>query len=244
MPSRNRAVRPGDQQILHAGQGPRAEPARWRTSPAWIGARDAGTPFAPLYCVSLLALPLAALPWLQGFFAPSASSDAGSYDCGSDEPSAMVISADLAPRPGTERITASYSRGIAIVDAEQRPIALAPGFPCEGSADELVAIAAGDGAIGVPLLALAATSGGHNESWTVLRLYRVGAGGTLVQVFAGEVEHDTRDADEGTRTTRTGIVTLLPGGLVYRDPYGVLSLWTYDAQRGQYTEALSARPAT
>jgi len=187
---------------------------------------------------------VAALPWLQGFFAPTASSDAGSYDCVSDDPQAMVIHADVAGSPGVEQIVASYHFGIVVRDRAEHVIAQLPGLDCEGSADELVAIAAGDGAIGVPLLAIAATSGGFRESRTLLTLYRVSATGGLQPVFSGEVErHERADRDNEERLTRTGIVTLIPGGLVYRDPSGGSSLWIYDAKLGRYRQELAARPS-
>ena len=39
--------------------------------------------------------PVAALPWLQGFFAPVASSNIGSADCGREGASAMTLVADV-----------------------------------------------------------------------------------------------------------------------------------------------------
>jgi hypothetical protein len=202
--------------------------------------------------MSLLALaPLVAMPWLQGFFTPAATAEGSSHDvvaelaewqvpdesCVGAAYGGMSLVADLTPAPGNERVLASYTQGVFVLDAHRSVLAQAPGNECEGSADELVAIAAGDGAIGVPLVALAATTGGRNESLTWMTLYRVGEGGTLAPVFVGEVE---RRLD---RTTRTGTVTLIPGGLVYRHPAGVTSLWTYDGWLGRYVEQLTTRPS-
>ena len=201
--------------------------------------------------LALLA-PVAALPWLQGFFAPEAVTERGSPEviaelaawrapsssqrCVADEYGGLSLEADVAPTPGRERIIASYSQGMFVLDAEHHVLAQATGFTCQGSSDELVAIAAGDGAIGTPLVALAATSGGRVESTTWLTLYRVSNGGELQPVFIGEVER------HASQTTRTGTVTLIPGGLVYVDPAGTISLWTYDAELGRYVERITNRP--
>ena len=122
--------------------------------------------------------PLAALPWLQGFFAPEAVTEQSSRD----------IVAELATWPE----------------------------PAGCSASELVGLATGDAAIGTPVIALAATAGGRTENRTWLALYRISAGGAMQPIFVAEVEHHERD------TTRTGVVTLIPGGLVYRDPWGAV----------------------
>jgi hypothetical protein len=198
----------------------------------------------------LLPATLAALPWLQGFFAPTGATETASQDAVEElaewrQPDAACIgtlygglslTADVAAGEGEERVLASYTQGLVVLDRENHLIAQAPGFPCEGSADELVALAAGDGGVGTPIVALAATSGGHAESATVLTLYRVANSGELQPVFIGEVE---RHADH---TTQTGTVTLIPGGLVYRDTSGTLSLWVYDTELGRYVQQLSTRP--
>jgi hypothetical protein len=192
----------------------------------------------------LTLAPVAALPWLQGFFAPAASSQLGSYDCGRENPSPMSIVADVAPSsPGSEQILASYADGIVVLDRDHRPLAQTRGLTCEGTADELVAIAAGDAAIDVPLIAVAATRGGSAASTTTLTLLRVDARGTLEPVFSAEVERHERDGAGDERATRTGVVTLVPGGLVYRDLQGLVSLWTYEPDAGRYVESLATRPS-
>lgn len=196
--------------------------------------------------------PLAALPWLQGFFAPFASTDETSHDVVAelgewrqlDEEctagaytGGMTLTADLAPSvPGVERVLASYTQGLVVLDHERHVIAEAAGFECEGSADELVAITAGDAAIDAPVVALAATMGGRGENITMLMLYRVSNGGELQPIFSGEVE---RHAE---KTTRTGVVTLIPGGLVHQDPTGFTSLWIYEPEQGRYIQQLATRP--
>lgn len=198
--------------------------------------------------MSLLALaPVAALPWLQGFFAPEASTETGTAEvlaelgewgesdgsCVSDSYGGLSLTAEVSTVPGPERVLASFAHGIVVLDHEDHIVARTPGFDCEGSEDNLVALAAGDGGIAEPMVVLAATTGGHDETMTWLTLYRVANSGELQPVFIGEVERHVDD------TTRTGVVTLLPGGLVYRPPAGPPSIWAYDAELGRYVEAVT-----
>jgi hypothetical protein len=195
----------------------------------------------------LVLASLAALPWLQGF-EPVASSDHGSasveQDIASldeDEPAPCVssayggleITADVAPADGDETVLASFTHGVAVLAADHHVIARAPGFPCQGSADELVAVAAGDAMIGAPVIALAASTGGHNENITWLTLYRVNDAGKLTPVFTGLVERHVK------HVTRTGVILLFPGGLVYRPPVGNTQIWLYDRDAGRYVEQIA-----
>lgn len=187
---------------------------------------------------------LAALPWLQGFFAPQGISERGSRDvvaelagwrepvedCVASAYGGLELRADVGAGEGTERVLASYTQGIFVFDRDRHLVAQAPGLACYGSADELVAIAAGDASIGTPVIALATTSGGRTENVTSLTLYRVGSGGELQRAFTGEVERH-----EG-ETTRTGVVTLIPGGLIFRDTRGSIGLWLYEPALGRYVE--------
>lgn len=198
----------------------------------------------------LLLAPLAALPWLQGFFAPEGVTEQGSRDvvaelaeyrppvegCVADTYGGLTLRSDVSATEGSEQIVASYTQGVFVFDGSRHLLAQSQGFACEGSADELVALAAGNAYIGTPVIALAATSGGHAENMTWLTLYRVSNSGELQPVFIGEVERHQGD------TTRTGIVTLVPGGLIYRDPQGTISIWIYDAEQGRYVEQFSTRP--
>jgi hypothetical protein len=179
-----------------------------------------------------MLLALAALPWLQGF----------TPDAVADRPS-RAVSAELAEwkKPddscvasaygglsldanGT-RVLASYSQGVFVLDGSRHLVAKAPGFECNGSSDELVALAQGNAWIGAPVIALAASSGGRAESVTWLSLYRVGENGKLEPVFTGAVER------HGEHQTKTGVVTIVPGGLIYRAPDGATSLWTWDGTK-------------
>jgi hypothetical protein len=198
-----------------------------------------------------LLAPLAALPWLQGFFAPQGVSEQGSRDvlaelaeyrepmddCVATAYGGLRLQADVTPDvDGDEQILASFTQGVFVFDRARHLLAQAPANECEGSSDELVALAAGDASIGTPVVALAATSGGRAESVTWLTLYRVANGGELQPIFIGEVERHAGD------TTRTGVVTAIPGGLVYRDPAGSVGLWLYDSELGRYVELFTSRP--
>ncbi len=193
---------------------------------------------------------LAALPWLQGFFASHGVTERGSRDviaqlaewappvedCVAAAYGGLVLRADVTSEEGEELILASYTQGVFVLDRDRHLLAQAQGLPCEGSSDELVALAAGDASIGTPVVALAATSGGRAESITWLTLYRVANSGELQPIFIGEVERHEGD------TTRTGVITLIPGGLVHRDPRGSIGMWTYDPEVGRYIELFTTRP--
>ena len=168
------------------------------------------------------------LPWLHGLDGVvSSTGEAGTapaiddlaLDCGVAASRTIELVADVAPTAGRETIVASYGGGLAVYDRERQLVAEAPGYRCEGSADELVAIAAGT-AFGDPLLAVAATSGGHQEAMTWVTLYATGR--TLEPVFAGAVE-----ARAGDRVER-GAIYLLPGGLMMQQPAGTFRFWRLD----------------
>lgn len=100
--------------------------------------------------------------------------------------------------------------------------------------EDLLASAVGETARGEPLIAAATTSGTSRDSSTVLTLYRVRGDGAFAVVFSAAVEDHARSSQDAT--TRTGIVTLIPGGLIYRDPSGIASLWLYDTVEARYVE--------
>src|SRR5690606_35476318 len=74
----------------------------------------------------LFLLPLAALPWLQGFFAPSAVTERGAAgvveelaewrapveDCVGSSYGGLELRADVSDARGEERILASYTQGV------------------------------------------------------------------------------------------------------------------------------------
>jgi hypothetical protein len=191
-----------------------------------------------------------ALPWLHHFAAAAVSAEASAQvvermarwrapdlDCSAAAYGGLAIAADVAPAPGSEEVLASYTQGVLVLDAAGRVIASAPAPGCQGSADDLDAIAVGDAQLGGPVIALAATGGGHHESSTWLGLYRV-VDGAVVPIFAGVVE------DRAGDRTRTGEVTLLPGALLYRAPSGAQTLWLYRPEQHRYVqEALVLPPA-
>lgn len=186
--------------------------------------------------------PTPSIPWLHGLANPIASDHTSDEvarridtwspysdvdpECSTGAHPGIAIEADLAAPPGNETIMVSLAHGLVIVDRTGKLVTEAPGYYCEGSADELEAIAAGD-AYGAKTLAIAATTGGHNERSTWVSLFRVD-GRRLDPVFTGTVE-ERRGAQ-----TLQGAIVLLPGALLYRHPRGRASLWLYNADARAY----------
>ena len=56
-------------------------------------------------------------------------------------------------------------------------------------------------------------------------------------MFTGEVER------HAGRTTKTGTVTVVPGGLIYQPPIGEVSVWLYDESLGRYVQRDQDRPS-
>ena len=147
--------------------------------------------------------------------------------CASFAYPALALRADVARVAGTETVLASFSHGTVVKDREGQVIASAPGYPCEGTADELTVLAAGR-AFGDPTIVLAVTTGGHREQLTWLGLFRVGYHGRLEAVFAGVVE----EREDGV--VRTGTITILPGAILHRTPDGDTEFWVFDREGGIY----------
>lgn len=187
-----------------------------------------------------------ALPWLHNFAATAESAvatpgvvkrmarwRAPDESCSAAAYGGLMITADVTGGRGREQVLASFTQGVLVLDAGGALVASANAPECQGTADNLEAIAAGDAHIDGPVIALAVTTGGHRASSTWLVLYRV-IGGVVEPVFSGAVEERISDQ------TRTGAVTLLPGALVYRTPAGTQTMWTYSAEQGRYTELPTA----
>jgi hypothetical protein len=184
---------------------------------------------------------IAAMPWLQGF-EPAAVADhptRGVVDelaewqpiddqCVAGKYGGLELTSELAPAAGDERVLGSFAQGVVVLGADGHLIARSQAFTCQGSADELVSLAAGDAWIGSPVLALAATSGGKNENTTWLTLYRVAGKGELAPIWSGEVEHH-----QGHVTT-SAVVLVYPGGLLYQSPSGVTQIWRFDPDQHRY----------
>ena len=165
------------------------------------------------------------VPWLHGFDervsstgvdTPGAPADEPNDGCGVAVTRKIELVADVAPSAGRETIVASFQDGISVFDREEHLVSELPGYPCEGSADELDVIAVGR-AYGKPMVAIAATSGGRHETATFIGLFRPGE--KLQPLFTAVVE--TRSGDTITR----GAIYLLPEGLLYQRPGGGFALW-------------------
>jgi len=172
----------------------------------------------------MLPLLVAALPWLHGV------SDVTSTDTATPGEAAWLsedaLCAAEAQPPlrltvGGQTITATYTTGIRVENAEGVEVASSPGYPCLGSADSLEALSVGS-IFGEPAIILTFTSGGRNEQWTWLGVYRVGFGGAIDPLFAGVVEYRV----DGI--VRTGSVRFVPGALIYRPPGARDTLWVFD----------------
>ncbi|HEU4729766.1 MAG TPA: hypothetical protein VFT22_17845 [Kofleriaceae bacterium] len=189
-----------------------------------------------------------ALPWLHNFAvsAESATPSASVIDrmspwravdpnCSASAYGGFAIKADVAEPAGSEEVLASYTQGVLVLDGEGRLVASATAPSCQGSADEIEAIAAGDAHIDHPVIAMAVTSGGHRASSTWLVLYRV-IGGVVAPVFSAVIEEHAGDR------TDAGDVTLLTGALLYHAPSGHQTLWTYSSEQQRYVEVALVTP--
>lgn len=175
--------------------------------------------------MSLIPVLLAALlPWVQGL------SDVSSTDTAMAGEAAELTEDSLCPAEAQpplhltvrgQTITATYTTGIRVENAEGIEIASSPGYPCFGSADALEGLAVAS-IFGEPAIILTMTSGGRNEQWTWIVAYRVGFGGDLDALFAGVVEQRV----DGI--VRTGSVRFIPGALIYKPPGARDTLWVYD----------------
>lgn len=178
------------------------------------------------------------MPWLYGLSDPVASdrasdelgrrmaawSDRDDYDprCPPGSETAIELFGDIAPPAGREKIWVSLAHGIAVFDAGGQLVTETPGYPCNGTADELEAVAVGN-AFGAPTLAIAATSGGHRERTTWISLLRVGPDRALDTAFTGAVVE--RDGE----TVAQGAIVLLPNALLYRAPRAEKpTFWIFD----------------
>lgn len=213
---------------------------------------------SPVVVAALAALFLAggagdptppALPWLRDFPAGASAvtpaRDAEAWlrdwrrpeaDCTTSSDAGFALAWDLAPAPGPERVLASYTAGVVVLDARGRRLASAPPFLCRGSADTLEGIVVGELFAGEPAIAIAATTGGRAERTTWLFLFAL-RGEQLAPIFAVPVEEWRGPA------VSAGEVTRLPdGALGYRAPDGAISRWTYDREAGRFVMREQLRP--
>lgn len=248
--------RANDDQLASARREPDAgrEPDTTRGAESHAG--GGGTPVASLCdmkralltalvlcaaCDNFSAPPPASMPWLRGFNTvaaadtPSAQASrriAGLLEANAeDDYGSLELRADLAGDTRPEAILASYRLGVAVADDAGRLVARASGFEANGSADDLISLAVGDGQLGSPVIVLALQTGGHRESTIWIAIYRMTGRRALEQLFHGAIE-----IHEGSET-RSGALTFTRSGLLYRAPDAVTETsWTFDARRHRYIE--------
>lgn len=148
-------------------------------------------------------------------------------ECAASATHGLELVADISSSPGVETVLASYAQGALVLDHEGQVIASSPGYPCEGSADAITALAVGRAFL-VPTIAIAVTHGGHKEQTTDLALFRLGFRGRIEAVFTAEVEQRQGNS------VRRGAVWLIPNGLIYQSPGGRTALWIYDPVGSAY----------
>lgn len=190
---------------------------------------------------------LVALPWLHGIdhvqvtregnpeVASRMTQSEPDPSCVASEYPGLELHADVYPAGGQETVLATYTQGIEIHGSEDELLGAAPGFTCEGSADDLELLASGTVFL-EPTIVLAITSGGRREQSTWIALYRPGEGGRLDPLFTATVEER-----EGDRVHR-GDITFVPGGLLYRRPGGGTSVWIYDPVARAYVPRGPSEP--
>ena len=181
------------------------------------------------------------MPWIDGF-ATTATSDASSVGvtnrmaqwqpckapCGYE---GTELQTSLPTRGPPDTVLVSYAQGVIVLDHAGTLVGRAPGFAPTGSADEVLAIAAGDAQLGTPVLAISTCVGGRMESDVWLRLYRLSPSHRLDLLFAGIVERRRGEA------VSTGAVTFVPQGLLYKSPGATTGdLWMFDNTVGRYVD--------
>lgn len=172
------------------------------------------------------APPPGALPWVHGLD----DVRLGSLAAGTPEPpegcsvgavQTWVIRANVAATEGPETISASFLDGVTVRDGAGGVLARLPGSPCEGSADEIVALVAArlDGA---PIVVVATVRGGRREATAEVAFYRPGPAHSLDAVFVAVVEtwEDEAHAE--------GAIWLRDNRLFFQPPAGGTYAFTFD----------------
>ncbi len=186
---------------------------------------------------------VASIPWLHGLSgavvtdtpSPTEPMDEADAECSAGARAVLRLETNFGSTSGNEIIEASVTGGVVVRGRGEQLVAAAPGTVCEGSADEVVALAVGT-SFGQPLIAVAATHGGHREQITDLTLFSIGFAGRLDPVFTGEVEHRSEQ-----RVVR-GDVWLIPNGLLYQRPGGSTTVWVFDPVGRAYFHRGSLEP--
>jgi hypothetical protein len=172
------------------------------------------------------APPPGTLPWLHGLdglrLGQVRSGSAEPPDgCGVGSTVTWELRANLAASDARQTITASFLGGVEIRDHRGRVLEHLPGSACEGTSDEVVALAAArlDGA---PVIVVATVRGGRREAETEVSLYRPGPAHALDAIFVGTVERWEADSHV------EGAVWLRGDRLFYQPPEGGVYAFTFD----------------
>lgn len=177
------------------------------------------------------------MPWIAGFEVAAATDNtqpgsdprAARLAGGDGDYGKLGLRADLEGTGAQNIIVASALGDLVIADAAGHVLARSPAPRSEGSADDLIALAVGDGELeGAPLVLVATQRGGHRINTVSIAVYRMRAR-SLQRLFEAPVE--VHDGD----VTTTGSLTFGPATLAYRAPgAGTLTTWVFDSNRRRY----------
>jgi hypothetical protein len=185
-----------------------------------------------------LAPPPPAMPWITGFDVAAATDGSAPAEpraarlVAPDAYGALGVRADVTGDGSAELVATSARGELVIGDTDGHVLARSPGPPPQGTADDVVGLAVGDGQLGgSPLVVVAVQRGGHRINEVSADVYRLTTGRGLERVFAAPVER--RDGDAVER----GAVIFAPHALIYRAP-GARSptTWVFDDALGRYVQ--------
>jgi hypothetical protein len=150
--------------------------------------------------------------------------------CSANTIGAIELTGNVMNEPGPQTVLVSFDH-LVVLDRANALVAAAPtGFRCEGSADQLDAVAIGSMLLDGPVIAIVATSGGEMESMTRVALFQIDRNRALVRLFSGAVF-----ANDGVDHWY-GSVTVVPGGIIHRPPGDPPTAWRFDRAAGRYIE--------
>jgi hypothetical protein len=148
-------------------------------------------------------------------------------ECSGNAYGGIELTGNVLGRDAPQTVLASYDH-VLVLDRDGALIAEADtGLDCAGTADAIEAVAIGRTWLDAPVIEVAATAGGRAEQASYVMFFRV-RDRELVPLFSGAVV--VREPGE----TRTGSITFVPDGVVYRAPDASTTLWTLDRANGRY----------